>query len=261
MRQTRDFSSVYLMPSLLLMLGLFGPFLASHDAGAIDLDASYSLPSHSHWLGASENGVDIFSELLFGSRTALIVGLSVVFLALTFGSLLGILSVSSRRLRPFLVVLADAFQAFPALVLNVAIIAIVDSPKLHHIVLALAMTSWPLFFRLARAEFTSITSEGYFVAATALGSRNGYSLRHHVLPNIASPLLVQATAAMGGVILRESTLSFLGLGAENSSSWGNLIQQGAAVLFVHPHIVVIVGIVLATFVVSFNLWGDSIVKH
>ncbi len=239
------------------VVAVVGPLVAPHDPTQIDLRHQYEPPSAEHLLGTADNGVDILSVLLHGARLAGIVGVLVVGISLAAGALLGVIAGYRGGAGDHAVTgVADLVQAFPAIVLNIAILALVAEPGLSHLVLALAVNGWVLYARIARAQTLSIREMEYVQAARALGLSDGRILARHVLPNLLGPLVVQATAGLGGAILAESTLSFLGLGPGKSASWGALLDQGSAVLLRFPHVALFAGGAIAVTVLGFNLAGD-----
>jgi peptide/nickel transport system permease protein len=240
------------------LLALVGPWLAPHDPQAIDLAHAFEPPSATHWLGTGDNGVDLLSVLLHGARLAGVVGLLVVAFTATVGTLIGALAgFSGGRVDAALSSLADLLQAFPGLVLNVAILALVDAPGVRHVVLALCIPGWVLYARIARAEALRLRQAEFVQAAVALGATRARVLVRHVIPNLLGPIVVQATTAFGGVVLAESTLSFLGLGPSDGVSWGALLDQGSAVLLRFPHVALVSGAAIALTVLGFNLAGDA----
>jgi peptide/nickel transport system permease protein len=240
-----------------LLLSLVGPLLAPYSPAAIDLRAEYQLPSARHLLGTTDNGVDVLSVILHGARLAAIVSLCSVLLSLALGSALGALAgYRGGRVDHVVTGIADLVQAFPAIVLNIAILALVARPGLLHVVLALSANGWVLFARIARAQTLSLRESEFVGAARLLGATDAQILSRHVAPNLMGPLVVQATAAFGAAILAESTLSFLGLGPGASASWGALLDQGSAVLLRFPHVALIAGGTIAVTVLGFNLAGD-----
>lgn len=240
-----------------VVLAFAGPWLAPYAPDAIDLERAWELPGARHWLGTADNGVDVLSVILHGARLAGVVSLASVGIALLVGTPLGALAgYHGGRVDHVVTGLADLVQAFPAIVLNVAILALTAQPGLVHLVLALSATGWVLFARLARAQTLVLRETEFVSAARALGASEPRILARHVLPNLAGPLLVQASAAFGGAILAESTLSFLGLGPGVAASWGALLDQGSAVLLRFPHVALIAGGTIATTVLGFNLAGD-----
>lgn len=237
---------------------LFGPWL-SEGPRAIDLAHAYELPSAEHWLGTGDNGVDLFSALLYGARLAGVISLSVVGFSVVFGGLLGTLAgFWGGKLDTLVMGLCDLLQAFPAVLLNIAILALVPRPGVEHIVLSLSISGWVLYARLSRVEALSLREREFVTAARALGASDARILLRHLVPNLIGPLLVQATAGLGGVILMESTLSFLGLGPAQGISWGSLLDQGSAVLLRFPHVALLSGGAIASVVLCMNLAGDAL---
>jgi peptide/nickel transport system permease protein len=238
-------------------LGLLGPLLAPYAPTAIDLRAEYALPTALHWLGTADNGVDVLSVLLHGARLAGEVALWSVGLSVLVGTALGALA-GYRGGRTDYVVsgFADVVQAFPGIVLNVAILALVARPGVLHVVLALSASGWVLFARIARTQALLLRETEFVAAARLLGASQAHILLRHVAPNMLGPIVVQGTAALGGAVLAESTLSFLGLGPGASASWGALLDQGSAVLLRFPHVALIAGSTIAVTVLGFNLAGD-----
>jgi peptide/nickel transport system permease protein len=238
-------------------LALLGPFIAPHDPAAIDLHHQYELPSSAHLLGTADNGVDILSVLLHGARLGGMVSLLVVSVSLTLGTVVGAFAGYRSGLADHVVTgFADLLQAFPSILLNIAILALVARPGISHLVFALAVNGWVLYARIARAQTFTLREREYVQAARALGMGDARILGRHILPNLTGPLVVQATAGLGVVILAESTLSFLGLGPGTGTSWGALLDQGSSVLLRFPHVALFAGGAIAITVLGFNLAGD-----
>lgn len=239
------------------VLGLIGPWIAPYDPLAIDLLHEYEPPSGLHLLGTGDNGIDILSALLHGARLAAIVGVVVVGVSVLIGTLLGTWAGYAGRLTDHAITgIADLVQAFPAIVLNIAVLALVARPGLTHLIVALAVNGWVLYARLARAETLTLREREFVEAARALGIPTHEVLLRHVIPNLLGPLVIQATTGLGVVILAESTLSFLGLGPGKAVSWGALLDQGTSVLLRFPHVALFSGGAIALSVLGFNLTGD-----
>ena len=239
------------------LLGVIGPWIAPYDPLSIDLLHEYEPPSRAHWLGTGDNGIDILSALLYGARLAAVVGIVVVGVSVVVGTLIGTWAGYYGRIADHLVTgVADLVQAFPAIVLNIAVLALVARPGLIHLIVALLVNGWVLYARLARAETLSIREREFVEAARALGVPAPQVMRRHVIPNLLSPLIIQATTGLGVVILAESTLSFLGLGPGKAVSWGALLDQGTSVLLRFPHVALFSGGAIALTVLGFNLTGD-----
>jgi peptide/nickel transport system permease protein len=241
------------------MTALLGPELVSTSPDEIDLGHAYLTPNATHWLGTTDNGIDLASALVHGARLAAVISLSVVSISLLIGGALGACAGSlGGRFDAAISGLADLVQAFPSVLLNIALLAVVARPGIGHVVLSLSVTGWVLYARLARAEALALREREFVHAARALGMSEARVLLRHVIPNLLSPLVVQATLGFGGAILMESTLSFLGLGPSRAVSWGALLDQGSSVLLRFPHVALITGGAMALTVLAFNLAGDAV---
>lgn len=257
MRKPRRFSVGVLIVATFMVFAIIGPALAPFAPDEINLSAQFELPSGAHPLGTADNGVDVLSILLHGARLAAIVALMSVGISLVVGTVLGTLAgYRGGRTDHLITGLADLVQAFPAIVLNIAILALVARPGLLHLIVALSANGWVLFARIARAQTLLLREMEFVSAARTLGASDGRILFSHIVPNLTGPLVVQATGALGAAILAESTLSFLGLGPGVSASWGALLDQGSAVLLRFPHVALIAGGTIAITVLGFNLAGD-----
>jgi peptide/nickel transport system permease protein len=242
---------------LFLAIAALGPPLVSTPPDAIDLPHAYELPSSHHLLGTADNGIDLLSALVHGARLAAVISLSVVTLSLVIGGSLGALAgMRGGVVESCVMALCDLLQAFPAVLLNIALLSVVARPSVEHVVLSLSVSGWVLYARLARAEVLSLREREFVAAARALGASESRVLFAHLVPNLFAPLLVQATTNFGGVILMEATLSFLGLGPARAVSWGALLDQGSSVLLRFPHVALLSGFAIAAVVLGFNLAGD-----
>lgn len=236
---------------------IFGPALAMDPPGFLHLDAPYEPPFGRFPLGTGDNGIDLLSALLHGARLAAVVGVAVVSISLGIGALIGVAAgYYGGKVDQLLMGLADFLQAIPAIVLNIALLAVIAEPGLAHLIFALSVNGWVLYARVARASTLSLRQADFVQAAKALGFSDARILGKHLLPNIAGPLIIQATSGFGFTILAESTLSFLGLGPGKETSWGALLDQGSAVLLRFPHVALVSGAAIALTVLGFNLTGD-----
>jgi peptide/nickel transport system permease protein len=242
---------------LFALLALAGPWLAPFSPRAIDLAHELEGPSGQHWLGTADNGVDVLSVLLVGARLAGTVAVATVGLSFLLGATLGALAgYVGGRTDEILTRLTDAVQAMPALVINVALLALLAQPGLGHMVFALSATGWVAYARVARAETLRLRDREFVHAARALGASPARIVARHILPNALGPLIVQATFGLGGAVLAEASLSFLGLGPGATASWGALLDQGTAHLLRAPRLALIAGAAIAATVLGFNLTGD-----
>jgi peptide/nickel transport system permease protein len=245
---------------LLVILALAAPWIAPADPTAQNLPARLSRPSSTNWLGTDELGRDILSRIIFGARVSMLVSTSVVLgaglVGLAIGSLAGYFGGWFDRLVN--VVLINAFLSFPGILLAIAFAAFLG-PGLGKVILALVVTGWAGYARLARAQILQAKEMEYVLAARSLGASHGRILFRHLLPNILQPVLVQATVAMAGAILAESTLSFLGVGVlAPMPSWGAMLNDARSHLFDAPHLVLFPALAVMTAVLAFNLLGDSL---
>ena len=248
------------MTLLLAGVALFAPWLAPHDPAAQDLPQRLLPPSAGHWMGADQLGRDILSRVLYGARISMLVGASVVLgsglLGLLMGSLGGYFGGWFDRLVN--VVLINAFLSFPGILLAIAFAAFLG-PGLGKVVLALTITGWAGYARLARAQVLKVKEMEFVLAARSLGASAPRILLRHLLPNILQPVLIQATIGMASAILAESTLSFLGLGVLSPvPSWGAMLNDARSHLFDAPHMVVFPALAVMTAVLAFNLLGDAL---
>ena len=244
----------------LVTLALTAPWLAPASPTAQNLPARLSPPSSGHWLGTDELGRDILSRIIFGARVSMLVSISVVLgaglVGLAIGSLAGYFGGWFDRLVN--VVFINAFLSFPGILLAIAFAAFLG-PGLGKVILALVVTGWAGYARLARAQILQAKEMEYVLAARSLGASHARILLRHLLPNILQPILVQATVAMAGAILAESTLSFLGVGVlAPMPSWGAMLNDARSHLFDAPHLVLFPALAVMTAVLAFNLLGDAL---
>jgi peptide/nickel transport system permease protein len=245
---------------LLLVLALAAPWLAPYDPAAQNLPARLTAPDAAHWMGTDELGRDVLSRVLFGARVSMFVSVSVVLGAGLVGLAIGALAGYRGGWLDRVVnaVLINAFLSFPGILLAIAFAAFLG-PGLGKVILALTITGWAGYARLARAQVLLTKELDYVVAARTLGASDARILVRHLLPNILPPVLVQATVALAGAILAESTLSFLGLGVlAPMPSWGAMLNDARSHLFDAPHLVIFPALAVMAAVLAFNLLGDAL---
>jgi peptide/nickel transport system permease protein len=245
---------------LLVVVALAAPWLAPASPTAQNLPARLEAPSAAHWMGTDELGRDILSRIMYGARVSMVVSVSVVLgagiVGLAIGALAGYFGGWFDRLVN--IVLINAFLSFPGILLAIAFAAFLG-PGLGKVILALVVTGWAGYARLARAQTLQAKEMEYVLAARSLGASDLRILVRHLLPNILQPILVQATIAMAGAILAESTLSFLGVGVlAPMPSWGAMLNDARSHLFDAPHLVIFPALAVMTAVLAFNLLGDAL---
>jgi peptide/nickel transport system permease protein len=234
--------------------------LAPYDPLETDYAAMLGAPDARHWLGTDAFGRDVLSRVIYGSRTALMVGLGASFLGATFGSVIGVSSAYFGG-RVDLVVqrVMDVFFAFPVIILALAVVAILGTGA-QNVILAIAVPMVPRCARVVRSSALAVREMPYVDAARAAGFGHQRIILRHMLPNVMAPILILATAFLGEAILLEASLSFLGLGVqEPTAAWG-LMLRGAAVQFAEsaPWMAIFPGLAISLGVFGFNLFGDSL---
>ncbi len=244
----------------LAIVAIAAPLLAPYDPVAQNLPARLLAPTAAHWMGTDELGRDIVSRIIFGTRVSMLVSVCVVFgagvIGLGIGAVAGYFGGWFDRFVN--IILINAFLSFPGILLAIAFAAFLG-PGLDKVILALVVTGWAGYARLARAQILQAKEMEYVLAARSLGASHARILIRHLLPNILQPILVQATIAMAGAILAESTLSFLGVGVlAPMPSWGAMLNDARGHLFDAPHLVIFPALAVMTAVLAFNLLGDAL---
>ena len=244
---------------LLFLVALLAPLIAPANPFAQNLPGRLEAPSIAHWMGTDELGRDILSRVLFGARVSLTVSLCVVFgcglTGLAIGTISGYFGGWCDRIVNLLLI--NSFLSFPGILLAIAFAAFFG-PGIGKVILALVITGWAGYARLARAQVLKVKELEFALAARALGASTSRIIVRHLLPNILQPVLIQATIGMAGAILAESTLSFLGLGVlAPIPSWGAMLNDARGHLFDAPHMVIFPALAVVVAVLAFNLLGDA----
>ncbi len=242
-----------------LAVAIFGPVFAPHSPTEHDLDRILEGPSAEHWLGTDQNGVDVLSAMLYGARTALIISGSVVLASAVIGVTLGLIAgYYGGFIDELIMRVVDVLLAFPGILLNIAIVALVAAPGIPTLVFALTVNGWVGYARLARGQVLSLRETEYVTGARAIGVPPRLIMWRHLLPNMLAPLFVFASFAFGGVVAVEAALSFLGLGPQLNYTWGALLDQGTTFVWQSPRLVLIPGIAIMLVVLGANLFGDGL---
>lgn len=243
---------------LLLVTALLAPFVAPYDPLAIDLRGELEGPGAGHPLGQDKLGRDILSQIIYGSRVSLVVGLVVVGISLLIGVSLGAAAgYFGGVFDTILMRIVDILLAFPGILLAIALTGILG-PNLRNIILALCVLGWVGYARLVRGQVLAEKNREYVLAARAIGASHPRIILRHILPNCFAPVIVEATFGLAGVILAESSLSFLGLGPQDVPTWGRLLNEGAQYLLFAPHVATFPGIAIMLTVLAFNFIGDGL---
>jgi peptide/nickel transport system permease protein len=249
----------FAVAGLLLIVALLAPWIAPANPAAQDLPSRLQAPSSSHWMGTDELGRDTLSRTIYGARISLMVAISVVCGCGITGLLIGMLAgYAGGWFDRFVnLLLINAFLSFPGILLAIAFAAFLG-PGVSKVIMALVITGWAGYARLARAQVLKVKELEFILAAQSLGASHVRILARHMFPNILQPVLIQATIGMAGAILAESTLSFLGLGVlAPTPSWGAMLNDARSHLFDAPHLVIFPALAVMLAVLAFNLLGDA----
>ncbi len=249
----------FLIIATLLVCAAFAPWLAPYTPDALDLDHRLAPPSAGHWLGTDELGRDLASRIIYGSRITLFIVILVAVIAAPIGLVLGaVAGYAGGWLDTALMRLTDIFLAFPRLVLALALAAALG-PGIENAVIAIAVTSWPVYARVARAEALVVRNADYVAAARLQGAPAWRIVRRQVMPMCFNSLIVRVTLDMAGIILTAAGLGFLGLGAQPPApEWGAMIAAGRPYLFDQWWLVAVPGAAIVIVSLGFNLLGDGL---
>ena len=245
--------------ALLVAAALLSLVWTPYPPAALDIAHKLSLPSAAHWLGQDALGRDVASEILAGARVSLLVGVIAVGVGLTLGVALGLLAASAKgAVEDAIMKACDFAYAFPALLLAILLTA-TYGPGVVNAIAAIGLANVPVFAKLTRAAANAALAREYALAARAAGRGPLDIAFRHVLPNIAAPLIVQATIQFAIAILAEAALSYLGLGAQPPLvSWGRMLADAQPWLFAAPRLAVFPGLAVAFSVLGLNLVGDGL---
>lgn len=226
---------------------------------AIDVAGKFQGPGAAHWLGTDQLGRDVVSQLMAGARNSIAIAFAAVLLGGSLGVALG-LAASARGglVEDCVMRLADFGFAFPALLFAI-MLAAVFGPSLTNAIVAIAFINIPVFARVARAAANQVWTREFTLAARAVGRSRFAITVDHVLPNIAAPVIVQATIEFAVAVLAEAALSYLGLGVQPpAASWGRMLSEAQTLLYLAPQLAVYPGLCIMVAVLGFNLLGDGL---
>jgi peptide/nickel transport system permease protein len=242
-----------------IAIAIAGPWLAPYDPNANNLMHRLQPPSPAHWFGTDDLGRDIFSRMLAGARISIAFPFGAVALAIVLGLPAGLLAgYGGSRIGRVLDFTADILMSFPPLLLAIAFIA-VRGPGLGSAMIVVGIIFAPRLFRIARAATQEVMAETYIEAARAIGSSPLQILLWHVLRNIAGPVIVYVSFAMGTALLIEAILSFIGLGVQPpAAGWGSMLGRAFRYLYQSPSGILFPGAAIAATVLAFNLLGDAL---
>lgn len=244
---------------MIVLIALLAPIIVPYDPYKINVYKVLEPPSKEHLFGTDELGRDVFSRVLYGARVSLKVGIIAMGIAIITGTLLGsIAGYYGGFIDSLIMRIVDVMLSFPTLFLILAIVAVLE-PNIYIIMAVIGLTGWMDVARLVRAEVLSLKEREFVLASKAIGASSIRIIFKHILPNAIYPVIVAATFAVGGAILIESGLSFLGLGIQPPEpSWGGILSVGKDYITVAWWMSFFPGIAIFLTVLSFNLFGEAL---
>lgn len=242
-----------------LLAALVGPVVTPWDPASQELALRLAAPSLAHPFGLDELGRDILARVLAGARISFLVGLTVVTVSATVGTMLGaIAGYAGGRVDDVISRVIDILLAFPGLLLAIALVAVLG-PSLVNVLFALTIIGWVGYARLVRGQVLRAREFEYVQAARALGASTTRILLKHIIPTAIPAVIVQGTLGMAGAIIGEASLSFLGLGVQPPTpSWGTMLNGGRAHILDAPHLTIFPGLAIALLVLGLNFLGDGL---
>lgn len=244
---------------LIIIMAVFAPVFAPYDPAAQSLKERLAAPSAAHWLGTDKVGRDIFSRVIYGARISLVIGLVPTLISMVIGTVLGLFAGYYGGKTDFIIMrLADIMLAFPSLLLAMVVMYTLGGGIIN-IFIALSLVNWASTARVVRAQTLSLKEAEYVEAARSIGVRKMTIIFRHILPNCLPSLIVLFTLNIPSAILSESSLSFLGVGAQPpSASWGLAVTEGKKYLFSEPWIPLAPSVAIMILVMAFNFLGDGL---
>jgi peptide/nickel transport system permease protein len=243
---------------ILVLVGIFAPYLGTVDPTAIAPAKRMRPPSELYWFGTDALGRDVYSRVLFGTRVSLTVGLSVAVLATIAGLAIGLISGFVRLADAIIMRIMDGLMSIPPILLAVALMALTRG-SVRNVIMSITIAEIPRVSRLVRGVVLSLREQPYVDAAIACGTRTPMIILRHILPNTLAALLVQATYVCASAMIVEAILSFIGAGTPPTiPSWGNIMAEGRALWQVKPFLVFFPAAFLSVTVLAVNLVGDGL---
>ncbi len=249
-------SSIFLT---IVFMAILAPFISPYDPIEQNMREALMPPSQKHLLGTDPFGRDVLSRIIWGSRISLIVGILSVFSAILVGVPLGVIAGYFRGKTDMIISrILDIMLSFPGIILAIVIMAVLGQ-SLNNVILAVSISMIPRFARLARGQTLSVREKEFVLAAVSLGAGHLSIIFNHIIPNILTPIIVQATLSLGGAIIVEASLSFLGLGVQPPTpTWGAMLNMGRQYLYTAPWMAYSAGLFITLTVLGFNLLGDGL---
>lgn len=241
------------------LTALFAPLLAPYHYRTTDMDNVLAPPGGKHLLGTDELGRDVLSRIIYGAQISLLAGVIAVGTGLLIGLVLGAVGGYLGGIVDYCIVgLIDVVWSFPVILLAITLVAILQ-PGFTSAMIALGLVTWPSYARVVRGQVLALKEREFVEAARALGCSHSRIIFKHILPNTLSPVIVMASLGFGNAIIVESTLSYLGLGAQPPKpSWGSMLSTARSFIYQAPWLTIIPGLAIILVVLGFNLFGDGL---
>lgn len=254
-----NFTIGFFITLAILLAALLSTVYTPYDPNRMNLAQRFQAPNKAHWLGTDQYGRDILSRVIKGSVNSIVVGLVAVSIGMGFGILLGSAAAFYRRwMDEAIMRFSDVLYGFPA-VLSAILITSILGPGTINSMIAIGIFNVPIFARLTRATSLSVWERDYVTSAKAIGRSNAGIVWKYILPNILSPLIVQATVQFAIAILAEAGLSYLGLGTQPPhASWGRMLNEAQTFMGTSPYLAIFPGCAIALSVLGLNLLGDGL---
>ena len=243
----------------LIFLAIFGKWLMPYDPNYGEMAINKQPPSATHWFGTDEQGRDIFSRIIDGTRVSLSVGLQAVSFALILGTIFGaIAGYKGGKIDTIIMRLMDIMMSIPDILLAITLMAALGR-GIDKAVIAIGLVTIPEYARIVRGSIMSIKDSEYVQAAKVIGNNDFTIIFKHILPNVLSPIIVRATLGISSAILNTAALGFLGLGVQPPyAEWGDMLGRARSFIFEAPYMLIFPGIAITITVLAFNLLGDGL---
>lgn len=243
----------------LIFLAIFGKWLMPYDPNYGEMTINKQPPSATHWFGTDEQGRDIFSRIIDGTRVSLSVGLQAVSFALILGTIFGaIAGYKGGKIDTIIMRLMDIMMSIPDILLAITLMAALGR-GIDKAVIAIGLVTIPEYARIVRGSIMSIKDSEYVQAAKVIGNNDFTIIFKHILPNVLSPIIVRATLGISSAILNTAALGFLGLGVQPPyAEWGDMLGRARSFIFEAPYMLIFPGIAITITVLAFNLLGDGL---
>ena len=243
----------------MVIIAVFAPLIATQAPEAQDLAARFQSPSAAHFFGTDNFGRDIFSNVVYGARISLFIGLVATIISVIIGTIIGaVAGFFGGAVDNLMMRLVDIILSIPSLIVAIAISAVLGT-GIRNLILAVSLSSITNHARIVRASVLSVKEQEYVEAAKIGGASNFRLIFRHILPNCTGPIIVQATLGVGTAILQAASLSFIGLGVQPPTpEWGGMLSQGRSYIRDYPHMTIFPGLAIALTIFSLNLFGDGL---